>query len=98
MHPYIARMKQELEKNPPSYGYAEADSLLKMLYMWYTEWNPINSELIRQGFCELEPYICSRSGKTNDEIIDMISLLCAEHEQVAFLEGVRVGVRLALEL
>lgn len=98
MHPYITRMKQELDKNPPSYGYAQADSLLSMLYMWYSEWNPIDSDLIRQGFYELEPYLCTRSGKTYDEIMDMISQLCVEHERVAFLEGVRVGVRLASEL
>ena len=37
MHPYIDRLKEELDKNPPCYGYKNANSLLDMLYMWYVE-------------------------------------------------------------
>ena len=37
MHPYIERLKEELDKTPPCYGYQAANSLLDMLYMWYVE-------------------------------------------------------------
>ena len=98
MHPYIERLKEELDKDPPSYGYKDANSLLEMLYTWYVEWNPINSEEIRTGFLELEAvFCCCCEGKT-DDVLDIITRLCQNHERVAFLEGLRVGVRLVQEL
>lgn len=98
MHPYIERLRQELNNDPPSYGYTEADSLLEMLYLWYVEWNPINSEQIRKDFLSLEPYWKGCSNRQVDEAFDIVSRLCQDHEQLAFLEGLRVGVRLASEL
>ena len=99
MHPYIDRLKEELDKNPPCYGYKNASSLLDMLYMWYVEWNPINSEQIRQDYLELESkFCCCCTEKQVDDVLDAITRLCWNHEQVAFLEGLRVGIRLAYEL
>lgn len=98
MHPYIDRLKEELDKNPPCYGYKAADSLLDMLYMWYVEWNPINSEQIKQDFFELESYFCGCTEKRVDDALDIITRLCWNHEHLAFLEGLRVGIRLAYEL
>lgn len=98
MHPYIERLRQEMEANPPCYGYRAANSLLDMLYMWYVEWNPINSEQIRSDFFALETYWRGCTDKEIDEAFDVVSRLCRNHEQLAFLEGIRVGVRLATEL
>ncbi|MBR4289227.1 MAG: hypothetical protein IKT52_01125 [Oscillospiraceae bacterium] len=98
MNPYIERLKEELDKNPPCYGYMAAHSLLDMLYMWYVEWNPITSEQIRQDFFELEAYFTGCTEKQVDEVINIITRLCQSHERLAFLEGLRVGIRLAHEL
>lgn len=98
MHPYIERLKNELEGEDPCYGYTDAHSLLEMLYMWYTEWNPINSEQIQKDFFALELYWKGCTGKQIDEAFDIVTRLCANHERLAFLEGIRVGVRLASEL
>ena len=61
MHPYIDRLKEERDKNPPCYGYKNANFLLDML--WYVEWNPINSEQIRQDFLDLEAQFCGSPRK-----------------------------------
>lgn len=98
MHPYIERLKEELDRNPPNYGYQSADSLLEMLYMWYVEWNPVNSEQIRRDFLALDSYFCTGAEEKMDDVLDIVTRLCQNHEQVAFLEGLRVGVRLAQEL
>ena len=98
MHPYIERLKEELDRNPPCYGYKSADSLLDMLYMWYVEWNPINSEQIRQDFFKLQSYFCGCTEKQMDEALEIITHLCQNHEHLAFLEGLRVGIRLAHEM
>ena len=98
MHPYIDRLKEELDKNPPCYGYKNANSLLEMLYMWYTEWNPINSQQIQRDYLDLEAQFCGAPEKRVDDVLDVITRLCRNHEQLAFLEGLRVGIRLANEL
>lgn len=98
MHPYIERLQEELKKNPPNYGYRCANSLLEMLYMWYVEWNPINSAQIRQDFSVLEDCFFSGTDKKLDNALDVVTRLCQQHEQLAFLEGLSVGVRLAQEL
>jgi len=98
MHPYIERLQEEFEKNPPNYGYQYANSLLEMLYMWYVEWNPINSEQIRRDFFVLEAFFSSGREEKLDSALDVVTRLCKQHEQLAFLEGLRVGFRLAKEL
>lgn len=98
MHPYIERLQEELEKNPPNYGYQSANSLLEMLYMWYVEWNPINSEQIRRDFLMLEDFFSGAADVKLDHALDGVARLCQQYEQVAFLEGLRVGFRLAQEL
>lgn len=98
MHPYIERLKEELDKTPPCYGYQAANSLLDMLYMWYVEWNPINSEEIRQDFMKLESYLTGCTEKQVDDAMDIFTRLCQNHEQIAFLEGLHAGIRLACEL
>ena len=98
MHPYIERLQEELKKNPPNYGYQQANSILEMLYMWYVEWNPINSAQIRQDFFMLEDWFFSGTDQNPDHVLDVVTHLCQQHEQLAFLEGLRVGVRLAREL
>lgn len=98
MHPYIERLQEELEKNPPNYGYQSANSLLEMLYMWYVEWNPINSAQIRQDYFLLEDWLSSGADGKLDNALDVVTRLCQQHEQLAFLEGLRVGVRLVREL
>lgn len=98
MHPYMERLREDLDKKPPCYGYADADSLLDMLYMWYAEWNPINSEQIRKDFLALESYLAGCTDQKTDDALDIVTRLCGDHQRLAFLEGLRVGVRLACEL
>ena len=98
MNPYIEKLKAQFAENPPCYGYMDANSLLEMLYLWYTEWNPINSKAIQHSFCKLEGLICTRTGKEYDNALDLITSLCAQHEKLAFLEGIRVGFQLSTEL
>lgn len=98
MHPYVERFREELEKNPPNYGYQNANSLLEMLYMWYAEWNPINSAQIRQDYFMLADCFSTGTEEKLDHALDIVTRLCQQHEQLAFLEGVRVGFRLGQEL
>ena len=98
MHPYMERLKEELEKNPPNYGYPDADSILDMLHMWYAQWNPVNSDQIKEDFLKLESLFFANKNVKTDDMMDIITRLCWNHEHLAFLEGLRVGIRLAQEL
>lgn len=98
MNPYIKMLKTQFSNNPPCYGYTDADSLLEMLYLWYTEWNPINSDAIQESFRKLDGLICTRTGKEYDNALDLITSLCSQYEKLAFLEGIRVGFYIFEEL
>lgn len=98
MNQYIEKLKAQFAENSPCYGYTDADSLLEMLYLWYTEWNPINSEAIQDSFRKLEWLFCTRTGKEYDNALNMITALCSQHEKLAFLEGIHVGFLLSEEL
>ena len=69
-----------------------------MLHMWYAQWNPINSDQIKEDFWELEFRFCGNKDAKMDDMMDIITRLCWNHEHLAFLEGLRVGMRLAEEL
>lgn len=98
MHPYVERLREALNSKEPCYGYRDAHSILEMLYMWYVEWNPINSEEIQKNFFSLEPYWKGCTERQMDDAFHIVSRLCQQHEQLAFLEGIRVGFQLFSEL
>lgn len=98
MNPYIKELNDYLTKHTPEYGYKDVDSLLEMLYMVYAEFNPFNSEKQRSQFEILWDQFPDLTPKDQGIIFDIIDSICIEHERLAFLEGVRTGARLEMEL
>ncbi len=98
MNPYIAKLNTYLKAHPPKYGYQSAESLLEMLYFYYTECNPLNSDTIKQGFSKLDHMMSNFTLKENDEVIYTVCDLCTQHERLAFIAGVNVDIRLSSEL
>jgi hypothetical protein len=39
-----------------------------------------------------------KSSDETEEFIDAVCALCSEHEKVAFIEGIQIGIRLAQEV
>ena len=98
MNPYIENLKQFLESQVPNYGYDDADSLLQMLYYYYTVANPVDNAEIR---CRLKSHdrILNRlTIKEQDTLFNTTSGLCTAYERQAFLDGIHVGLRLFTEL
>lgn len=98
MNVYIDQMKTYLDEYPPEYGQGNIQSLVDLLYWSYTQTNPVDSEKIRQTICAICDRLQSLPFSEMDFLTSQVNCLCAQTEEAAFQEGVRVGARLMLEL
>ena len=98
MNPYIEYAKVYFANHPPNCAQENAYSLLEALCRLYTLYNPISSDRIIQKLELLEPDLRSLSQKRVRHIRHIMEDMCTEHEQDAFLAGIRVGIQLLAEL
>ena len=97
MHPY-AKLLHDFLPPSPHYGDADVNSMLEFLWRSYTDINPIDNAKIKSLFLDLEVFSKRLSIEEADQIFDITSHICIEHERLAFIEGMRVGVLLMDEL
>ena len=81
-----------------SYGDKDIHLLLEMLSRTYCEYNPIDNDAIQNSFHDLESCLEHLPSRENDQVFDRVCALCVEYEKAAFLEGMRVGAQLVMEL
>ncbi len=96
MQHYIKALRDYCKRNPLNHG--DAESVMEFLYWHYAESNPIDSRKIRDGFTQIRQQYPHLSMQEFDPIFTTVSDLCVEHERLAFLEGLRLGVTLMMEL
>lgn len=96
MQKYIEALRDYCKQNPLNHGNAE--SIMEFLYWHYAEFNPIDNQKIRDSFAKLRRQYPHLSLEEFDPIFTTVSDLCVEHEHLAFLEGLRLGVTLMMEL
>ena len=85
--------------------HGDVDFMLELLYHFFTEYEPVENEELRRQFAELEHHLMESLAETGDSrretvesLMTIVSSVCAECERAAFMEGVKVGARLILEL
>lgn len=100
----LENWRNYLAEHPVDY-HGDVDSLLELLYHFFTEYEPVENEELRRQFAELEHQLMSSLAETGnfcretvESLMTIVSSVCAECERVAFMEGVKVGARLILEL
>ena len=98
MNRYIESLKSFLAEQTPCYGYDDADSILEMLYYYYTVANPVDNAVIRCQFKELNDILCHLPLSENEAVFSLTGDLCVAHERQAFLDGIHIGMRLFSEL
>ena len=98
MKSYIDPIKTCLAGHQPDFGCSDISSLLEMLYYHYTEHNSAENQQIRNLFGRLEQCMNHLDLPERDGVEMIVSELCCAYEQAAFLEGMRVGARLIMEL
>ena len=96
MNPYIEELKRQLTENPPRVG--DGDPILTMLYESYSHANRVDDDQIKNDFRELYQAMNGMPLREMDRIIDSVCALCRDHERAGFVEGVKVGILLAVEL
>lgn len=98
MNRYIQKLKSFLDEQAPCFGYDDAQSILEMLYYYYTTANPVDSGVIRCQFRELNAVLEQLPFQEEDAVFTLVCDLCTAHERKAFLDGILVGMRLFTEL
>lgn len=96
----IEKYIQALKKMALSDGLnlGDADTVLEMLYECYNENHPYDNEEIKADFNELYRQMNGMSLKEMDKVIYPVCKLCRDHEKSGFVEGIKIGIRLANEL
>lgn len=96
MKAFFEILKTCIEQNPPNYG--DGESVLEMLYECHNENNPYDNEQIKADFNELYKQMNGMSLQEMDKIIYPVCKLCRDHERAGFVEGIKIGIRLEVEL
>ena len=96
MNPYIEKLKQQIEEQPPDFG--DDNSILTLLYEAYNEVNRMDDEQIKADFNALYQAMNGMELQEMDRIIYPVCTLCRDHENAGFVAGVKVGFLLQSEL
>ena len=96
MNSYFEKLKAYIDARPPNYG--EGESVLTMLYECHNENNPYDNEQIKADFEELYRQMNGMPLREMDRIVYPVCKLCRDHERSGFVEGIKVGMRIAQEM
>ena len=89
-------LKQYVSENHPNFG--DGESVLTMLYEAYSDCNRLDDTQIKDDFNELYRLMNGMELRDMDRIIYPVCRLCRDHERSGFIEGIKIGIRLAHEL
>ena len=73
-------------------------NLLDLLFDAYNDTTGLDNEAIKADFEELYRLMNGKPLNEIDEIVYAVCTLCRDHERAGFVEGVKVGMRLAKEV
>ena len=97
MDEFMDALQSKLDTLQPNYS-DNAENILEVLFDAYNESSGFDNTTIKADFDELYRLMNGKPLKEIDEIIYAVCTLCRDHEQAAFIEGVKVGIYLAQEL
>ena len=98
MEKYLAalQVKESTQQAPLC---ADADTVLELLYNTYYEHVCTDdTDEIKQAFDELYQSMTGKTLKEKDEVIYATCRLCNLHQQIGFTDGIKIGMKLALEI
>ena len=95
MKEYFEALKNHIGQNPPEHG--DADSVLALLYEAYNAVNTMDDDQIKTDFNALYQVMNGMELKDMDRIIYPVCTLCRDHERAGFVEGIKIGIQLAME-
>ena len=96
MKKFFETLKKHIAEHPPDCG--DADSILGILYEYHAENCPYDNEQIKADFNDLYRQMNGMPLREMDNIIYPVCRLCRDHEKAGFVEGIKIGIRLRMEL
>lgn len=96
MKDYFEILRAYIAENPPDFG--DGDFVLTLLYEVYAESNRMDYGTIKEDFNELYRLMNGMELREMDKIIYPVCTLCRDYQRSGFVEGVKVGIRLSMEL
>ena len=95
----VEKVVQYLKENPTNYQ-GQVDSLLELLYQAFTEYNSVETPAFRKQEDPLDETWRSlvETDEEADEYMNIVFGLCTTYERQGYIEGIKVGARLMMEL
>jgi len=81
-----------------NYGDSPAESVLDFLWLAYFDIQRGDPEDIKQGFRALDKFFEGKTFEDVQYIFDIVCNLCTAYEKRAFIDGLQLGAKLAMEL
>ena len=91
-------MKEQINISTSQVFSANEESPLNILYNDFAESPACNNTKVTAMTKELRKVLQQRSAECTDDILDRVSLLCAEYQREGFFAGFRIGVKLINEI
>ena len=87
----IRKMKDQCQEQQ------DVESFLAMLYEYYDDLNGLDDKTIKADFDDLYRAMNGKSLQEMDEVLYPLCRLCRDHQRAGFIEGIKVGIQLAIE-
>ena len=97
MNEFMTALQTNLATQQPNYP-DNAERILEVLFDAYNESSGCDNAAIKADFEELYRLMNGKTLKEIDEIIYAVCTLCRDHENAGFIEGIKVGLRLAYDI
>ena len=92
------RLTSYMDKHPIDLGDTDCETVLDQLYQAYAESHESDPSEIRDGFKELEDFLCNLPLEDNNAVFNLCCRLCSAYERKAFIDGIQYGAHLIDEL
>lgn len=88
-----------LKEHPANYQ-GQVDTLLELIYQIFTEYNSVETPEFRKQVDPLDETLRSlaETDEAADEYMNVVYSLCTIYERQGYIEGIKVGARLMMEL
>lgn len=98
MNEYRETLKQYVMVNLPNWGEYDAKGVLDMLYSCCNQDNPMDTLAITAACEEMYGNMHGMPLWEMDRISDAVCMLCRDHEKAGSIQGVKIGIHLAIEI
>ena len=95
----VKKVKEYLWEHPANYN-GQVDALLELLYYAFAEYNTVETPEFKEQTDPLKEKLraLADTEQEADEYMDIVFALCVAYEREGYIEGIKVGMRLVIEM